>query len=122
MGDFDINSCHCSGRIIDIREIKTKTGLPMARLSILCWRDDFTLVAFDNLAQHLLQHYQNGSRLEVRGKLQSSKWEKGDTKYHSFQINISEILEGKEVIKQEKSKAPEPPRPGVQEPTPDGPF
>ena len=88
---YDINHCRFSGRIIDLKRIETKTGTPMAGIKIQCWKEQIRGVAFNDVAEEMLQGFSEGDRIEIAGKLQSSSWEHEGKKYRNFQIVIEEI-------------------------------
>ena len=88
---YDINSCRFSGTISDIREIKTRTGTPMSSFRLQCWRENIRCVCFNEVAEKALT-FADGDRVEIKGKVQSSNWQKDDgTKVYSYQVNVAEI-------------------------------
>lgn len=89
--DYDLNHCRFSGKIIELKNIETRTGTPMVSLKLQCWKETIRCVCFNEIAERLLQEYAVGYRIEIAGKLQSSNWENNGTKYFGFQINISDI-------------------------------
>ena len=89
---YDKNNCEFSGTIIELKDIPTKTGTRMASLKIQCWKEQIRACAFEEYADILLEYYEQGSRIEFGGKLQTSSWENNGTKYVNFQVNINEIV------------------------------
>ena len=88
----DKNDCAFSGAISEIKRISTKTGTAMASIKLQCWQESIRIVCFKDLAEEALGEFQTGSRVEVCGRLQSSKWEHEGVKYNGFQIVAEKVL------------------------------
>ena len=87
----DKNEVTFSGVISEIKRISTKTGTAMASIKLQCWQESIRIVCFKELAEKALIDFQAGNRVEVCGRLQSSKWEHDGVKYNGFQIVANEI-------------------------------
>ena len=96
METYDCNECRFSGRILELKDVATRTGTRMASLKIQCHKEQIRAVCFKEKAELLLENFETGDQIEFTGRLQSSNWESNGTKYFSFQINISDIA-GQEV-------------------------
>ena len=109
---YDVNDCRFSGTISDIREIKTRTGTLMSSFRLQCWRENIRCVCFKEVAEKALT-FADGDRVEIKGKVQSSNWQKDDgTKVYSYQVNVSEIgSEGEKPREQQQPQSPARPGP-----------
>lgn len=63
----------------------------MASFRLRCWKEDIRCVGFGNIADDMLS-FSDGDRVEIVGKVQSSRWEKEGVKVFSYQVNISSVL------------------------------
>lgn len=80
---YDVNECRFSGKISNVREIKTRTGTPMTSCRLQCWKEQVRCVGFKEVAGQILS-FTDGARVEISGKIQSSIWEKEGTKVYSY--------------------------------------
>ncbi len=133
----DVNEVRLCGSVDRIRQITTRTGSPMAEVLLLVRKDKFRVVAFKNLADHLLTRASAGDRLAVTGSLSLFSWRDEATQEwrNSFAVTAWGVeLAGEKVSYQKEQQAPPPggdrrsaPPPGrdrYQPPTagPDDPF
>ena len=97
MAEYDINSIHVSGTVAIFKQVETKTGTPMIRFVIQCWKERFIVVAFKDLAQ--FTRLNPGERVEVKGHIQSTLWkdENGATR-SGFQIIAKDIWSAGQVV------------------------
>jgi single-stranded DNA-binding protein len=112
---YDKNECRFSGQILELKNVATRSGKKMATLKIQCFREQIRACCFENYAEIILENYNTGDNIEFTGKLQSSSWEKNGSRYFSYQINISEIVEN-EVEKEDLlfNEEERPVRPGQE--------
>lgn len=97
MSDYDINSIHVSGTVAAFRRVETKTGTPMIRFIIQCWRERMTVVAFKDVAE--FTDLAPGERVEVKGHIQSTLWkDENDNTRSGFQIIAKDIWTGGFVV------------------------
>jgi single-stranded DNA-binding protein len=107
----DLNECRMTGTIERIKSIPTRTGSPMAEVLLLVRRDKFRVVAFKNLADHLITHAAVGDRLAVTGSLSVSSWrdEVSQEWRNSFAVTAWGVeLSGEKVSYQREQLAPPP--------------
>ena len=89
----------------------------MSSFRLQCWRENIRCVCFNEVAEKALT-FADGDRVEIKGKVQSSNWQKDDgTKVYSYQVNVAKIGPDGE-NSQEHEKPHSPARPG-QPPTPE---
>jgi hypothetical protein len=88
---YDTNECRFSGKILELKNVPTRSGKKMATLRIQCFKEQIRACAFENYAEIILENFDNGDQIEFAGKLQTSTWENNGSKYFLFQINIGEI-------------------------------
>jgi single-stranded DNA-binding protein len=62
--------------VADFRRIETRTGRPMVRFRAEIGKDRLSVVAFNNLAEHL--DLADGDTVNVTGRLQGTSWEGQD--------------------------------------------
>ena len=62
--------------VADFRRIETKTGRPMVRFRAEIGKDRLSVVAFNDLAEHL--DLADGDTVNVTGRLQGTSWEGQD--------------------------------------------
>lgn len=86
---YDTNKCTFSGKVENFKRISTKTGTPMISFKLKCWKEKIRVVAFKELAESTTLN--DGDRIEIVGRLQSSSWEYEGAKFHGFQIIADEI-------------------------------
>jgi single-stranded DNA-binding protein len=111
---YDLNDCRFTGTVQQIRPIQTQSGIPMVQFRIQCWRETIRCVAFKELANQIVEYYQTGDRIELRGRIQSSNWEQDGAKVYSYQVNVSALDTGQPsrapMLNQERDE-----RPGVKD-------
>ena len=90
---FDINTLHVSGTVSQIRPIQTRSGIAMTQFRIQSWKEEVRCVAFRELANQIVDDYENGDRIEVKGRMQSSNWEKDGVRVYSYQCNVQHLIE-----------------------------
>ena len=84
MANFDINEIDISGAVERFAVVETKTGTPMIRFTLRCWRELIQVVAFKEQAGVRLRE---GERVEVTGYIQSTRWTDKDGNARSgFQV------------------------------------
>lgn len=85
-GPFDVNEAKVSGTVERFNIVDTRTGTPMIRFALRCWRERFQIVAFKDLATQTL--LRPGERVKVAGRIQCTQWHDKDTGQtrHGFQI------------------------------------
>lgn len=94
---FDVNIIRVSGTVTDFRRIETKTGTPMVRFAIQCWKERITIVAFKELAEFVA--LVPGQRVEVRGSIQSTSWKDDQGNARSgFQVIAKDIMGDGDVL------------------------
>jgi len=94
---FDVNIIRVSGTVTDFRRIQTKTGTPMIRFAIQCWKERITIVAFKELAEFVA--LVPGQRVEVRGSIQSTSWKDDQGNARSgFQVIAKDIMGDGDVL------------------------
>lgn len=82
---FDKNSAKVSGMVERFDVVNTKTGTPMIRFALRCWRERIQIVAFKELATTTM--LRPGDRVEVEGRIQGTQWSAPDgTRRTGFQI------------------------------------
>ena len=82
---FDKNSAKVSGMVERFDVVNTKTGTPMIRFALRCWRERIQVVAFKELATTTL--LRPGERVEVEGRIQGTQWSAPDgSRRTGFQI------------------------------------
>ena len=94
---FDVNIIKVSGTVTEFRRVQTKTGTPMIRFAIQCWKERIIVVAFKELAEFVA--LVPGQRVEVRGSIQSTCWkdEQGNTR-SGFQVIARDIMSDDDVL------------------------
>jgi single-stranded DNA-binding protein len=111
----DINEFHCTGKVETFKRIETRTGLPMASITVLCWKERVKVVLFKELAQQT--ELSAGDRVEVKGSIQSTSWtDQNGQQRHGWQVIAHEIRKGDEADQQQE--APRQPAQQEQAPTP----
>lgn len=82
---FDKNCAKVSGLVERFDVVNTKTGTPMIRFAIRCWRERIQIVAFKELATTTM--LRPGERVEVEGRIQGTQWSAPDgSRRTGFQI------------------------------------
>lgn len=78
---FDINAIRITGTVEQFNTVNTRTGTPMVKLVVRCFKELFTVVAFNELAEATVLSI--GDRVEVRGRVQSNTWtdQEGNKRY-----------------------------------------
>ena len=125
---YDINHCTFSGKVEKFKRVQTKIGTPMITFKMKCWKELIKVVAFKEAAETAT--FNNGDRVKIKGRLQSSSWEYEGVKYRGFQIisDEIEILEDDQADNitdqlvskvQDFAKKPAPKRTRVRKQTPD---
>ena len=74
----------------------------MIVFSIRCRKEYFKIIAFDELAETTLC---NGDRVEVKGKLRTSSYERDGVKHYGVEI-IANFIEQEQLEKQEANLLP----------------
>jgi len=87
---YNKNECLFSGKLSDIRQINTKTGNPMSSFRLMCWREQIRCVGFGEVAGDMLS-FNDGDRVLLTGKIQSSNWEKDGVKVYSYQVIVETV-------------------------------
>lgn len=84
MEQYDINEIDISGAVERFVVVTTKTGTPMIRFTLRCWKEAIQVVAFKEQAGVRLRE---GERVEVLGYIQSTRWTDKDGNARSgFQV------------------------------------
>ena len=84
MAEYDINEIDISGAVERFAVVETKTGTPMIRFTLRCWKELIQVVAFKEQAGVRLRE---GERVEVKGYIQSTRWTDKDGNAKSgFQV------------------------------------
>lgn len=84
-GFYDVNHVRLSGTVERFETVATKTGTPMIRFALRCWKEWATIVAFKDLAAQTTLN--RGERVEVTGRIQSTQWTAKDgTTRNGWQI------------------------------------
>ena len=111
---FDTNHIRITGTVEEFNIINTRTGTPMIKASVRCYKELFTVVAFKEVAESI--RLSIGERVEVNGRIQSTAWtDKDGNKRYGFQVVATEIEPD---IEEDQSAAPAPATPereGVME-------
>ena len=82
---FDKNSAKVSGMVERFDAVNTKTGTPMIRFALRCWRERIQIVAFKELATSTM--LRPGERVAGEGRIQGTQWSAPDgTRRTGFQI------------------------------------
>ena len=111
---FDINQIRITGTVETFDVINTKTGTPMIKASVRCYKELFTVVAFKELAASTILTL--GERVEVNGRIQSTAWtDKDGNKRYGFRVVATEIGPDTEGGRETRPQAPPPEREGVME-------
>lgn len=71
-GFYDLNHVRMSGTVERFETVATKTGTPMIRFALRCWKEWATIVAFRDLAAQTTLN--RGERVEVTGRIQTTQW------------------------------------------------
>ena len=97
MAEYDINNIHVSGTVATFKRVETKTGTPMVRFVIQCWKERMAVVAFKDVAE--FTELSPGERVEVKGHIQSTLWkdESGNTR-SGFQIIAKDIWTDGQIV------------------------
>lgn len=110
---FDINHIRITGTVEQFDTINTRTGTPMVKASVRCFKELFIVVAFKELASFTILTI--GDRVEVKGRIQSNDWtDKDGNKRYGFQVVATEIGSDTEGGRETRPHAP-PEREGVME-------
>ena len=111
---FDINKCHITGTVEKFDRIATRTGTPMVRAMVRCYRETLQVVAFRDLAEDT--DLQAGDRVEVRGRIQNTSWTAQDgSRRYGWQLIaesitlIDETQPGAQLAGETQPPAPAPP-------------
>ena len=75
-GLHDQNHVRMTGTVHKFETVQTKTGMPMIRFALRCWKEWATVVAFKDLA--LTTMLRPGDRVEVTGHIHSTQWQAKD--------------------------------------------
>ena len=111
---FDVNSIRITGTVEVFNVVSTKTGTPMIKASVRCYKELFTVVAFKELAESTILTI--GERVEVKGRIQSNDWtDKDGNKRYGFRVVATEIGPDTEGGRETRPQAPPPEREGVME-------
>ena len=90
MADFDINRAKFTGTVERFDRIATRTGTPMVKVLLRCYKEAVSVVAFKDLAEDT--DLAPGDRVEVRGKIQSTSWTAPDgTRRQGWQLIADSI-------------------------------
>ena len=82
---YDKNSAKVSGMVERFDVVNTRTGTPMIRFALRCWRERIQIVAFKELATTTM--LRPGERVEVEGRIQGTQWSAPDgARRTGFQI------------------------------------
>jgi len=86
---MDINEIRITGTVENRTVYNTRTGKPMARLLIRCWKETMAIIAFDDLAE---QSFEIGDRIEARGFIQSTNYSgKDGVKRYGYQVVAKQL-------------------------------
>ena len=76
--------------VADFRRIETRTGRPMVRFRAEIGKDRLSVVAFNDLAEHL--DLADGNVLDITGRLQGTSWEGQDGgKRYGWQVVAEQV-------------------------------
>ena len=90
MADFDINQATFTGTVERFDRIATRTGTPMVKVLLRCYKETVSVVAFKELAENT--DLSPGDRAKVRGKIQSTSWTAQDgTRRQGWQLVADHI-------------------------------
>ncbi|MBM9536170.1 single-stranded DNA-binding protein [Desulfobulbus alkaliphilus] len=90
MADYDINQARITGGVEKFDHINTRTGTPMIKALVRCYRETVSVVAFKELAENT--DLAPGDRVDVRGKIQSTSWTAQDgSKRYGWQLIADHI-------------------------------
>lgn len=98
---FDKNEATISGKIIKLDNVDTRSGTPMIRIRLSCYKEVFNVVAFKETAENILARYEQGDRIQLTGKIQSSSWEKNGVQRTDFQLNVTSFCADDDDTKQQ---------------------
>lgn len=116
MAGFDINHAKFTGTVERFDRIATKTGTPMVRVLLRCYRESVSVVAFKDLAKDT--DLAPGDRVEVRGNIQSTSWTAPDgTRRQGWQVVSDYIGPIAEQVEQHDSRRGVAPPPAPPAPT-----
>lgn len=88
--EYDVNECKMTGTVERFDRIPTKTGTPMCKALLRCYKESVAVVAFREVAEQVALN--PGDRAEVRGRIQSTSWTGQDgVKRYGWQIVAESI-------------------------------
>ena len=100
--------------VADFRRIETKTGRPMVRFRAEIGKDRLSVVAFNDLAEHL--DLADGNVVDITGRLQGTSWEGQDGgRRYGWQV-IAEQVEQHD-SRRNSAPPPTPPAPTTTRPS-----
>ena len=100
--------------VADFRRIETKTGRPMVRFRAEIGKDRLSVVAFNDLAEHL--DPADGNVVDITGRLQGTSWEGQDGgRRYGWQV-IAEQVEQHD-SRRNSAPPPTPPAPTATRPS-----
>ena len=101
--------------VADFRRVETKTGRPMVRFRAEIGKDRLSVVAFNDLAEHL--DLADGNVVDITGRLQGTSWEGQDGgKRYGWQV-IAEQVEQHD-SRRRIAPPPTPPAPSTRPSSP----
>ena len=99
--------------VADFRRIETRTGRPMVRFRAESGKDRLSVVAFNDLAEHL--DLADGNVVDITGRLQGTSWEGQDGgRRYGWQV-IAEQVEQHD-SRRNSAPPPTPPAPTTTKP------
>ena len=99
--------------VADFRRIETRTGRPMVRFRAEVGKDRLSVVAFNDLAEHL--DLADGNVVDITGRLQGTSWEGQDGgRRYGWQV-IAEQVEQHD-SRRNSAPPPTPPAPTTTKP------
>ena len=116
--EHDINQARITGTVEKFDRIATKTGTPMVKALVRCYKETVQVVAFRDLAEDT--DLQAGDRVEVRGRIQNTSWTAQDgSRRYGWQL----VAEAITLIGETQPAAPltgetQPPAPAPPSPRP----
>jgi single-stranded DNA-binding protein len=100
--------------VADFRRIETRTGRPMVRFRAEIGKDRLSVVAFNDLAEHL--DLADGNVVDITGRLQGTSWEGQDGgRRYGWQV-IAEQVEQHD-SRRNSAPPPTPPAPTTTRPS-----
>ena len=101
--------------VADFRRIETRTGRPMVRFRAEIGKDRLSVVAFNDLAEHL--DLADGDTVNVTGRLQGTSWEGQDGgRRYGWQV-VAEQVEQHD-SRRRIAQPPAPPAPSTRPSSP----